>query len=137
MLRKVLSVTTIIVALILLFLLVRTLVHTFTGKPKVTSTSPGNSISQTAQNNAAKAKNKTANDKPNNSPAPVAKPVPVATSTTTVGTATNPTSGTSTSSSSSTKLSNTGPGETAMIVLASSASVGTMYLVRRKQIASL
>lgn len=134
MLRRVLSVITIIVALILLFLLARTLVHTFTGKPKITTTRPGSSISQSAQDNAAKAKNQATNNKP--APTPAATPTPVATSTTTNGTAASPATGT-TAPGNSAKLSNTGPGETALVVLATSSAVATMYLVRRKQLASL
>ena len=130
MLRRVLSVVTIIIAIILLFLLVRTLVHTFTGKPKPIDTKAGSSISQTAKDNAARA----SGQRPSTStPTPTATPTPVP-----AANATNPTAGTG-SSNGTTKsnLSNTGPGETAMAVFAGTAALGAMYVMRRRQLANL
>ena len=139
MLRKVLSIVTIIVAIILLFLLVRTLVGTFTGKPKPTDTKPGSSISQKAKDDAAKATTpkEPATPTPATNPAtptPVTTPTPVATPT-----GTNPATGTSTTSNTATNdnLVKTGPGETALAIFAGTAALGAMYLVRRKQLANL
>ena len=130
MLRRVLSIVTIIIAVILLFLLVRTLVHTFTGKPKPIDTKAGSSISQTAKDNAARA----SGQRPSTStptPTVTATPVPAAN-------ATNPSTGTGTSNGTAkSNLSNTGPGETAMAVFAGSAALGAMYVVRRRQLANL
>ena len=130
MLRKVLSIVTIIIAIILLFLLVRTLVHTFTGKPKPIDTKAGSSISQSAKDNAARA----SGQRPSTStptPTVTATPVPAAN-------ATNPSTGTGTSNGTAkSNLSNTGPGETAMAVFAGTAALGAMYVVRRRQLANL
>lgn len=130
MLRRVLSIVTIIIAVILLFLLVRTLVHTFTGKPKPIDTKAGSSISQSAKDNAARA----SGQRPSTStptPTVTATPVPAAN-------ATNPSTGTGTSNGTAkSNLSNTGPGETAMAVFAGSAALGAMYVVRRRQLANL
>ena len=130
MLRRVLSIITIIIAIILLFLLVRTLVHTFTGKPKPIDTKAGSSISQTAKDNAARA----SGQRPSTStptPTPTPTPVPAAN-------ATNPTAGTGTSNGATkSNLSNTGPGETAMAVFAGTAALGAMYVMRRRQLANL
>ena len=130
MLRKVLSIVTIIIAIILLFLLVRTLVHTFTGKPKPIDTKAGSSVSQSAKDNAARA----SGQRPSTStstPTVTATPVPAAN-------ATNPSTGTGTSNGTAkSNLSNTGPGETAMAVFAGTAALGAMYVVRRRQLANL
>ena len=126
MLRRVLSIVTIIIAIILLFLLVRTLVHTFTGKPKPIDTKAGSSISQTAKDNAARANGQ----RPSTS-TPTPTPVPTANPS-------NPSTGTSTSNGTvKSNLSNTGPGETAMAVFAGTAALCTMYVVRRRQLANL
>ena len=125
MLRKVLSVVTVIVALILLFLLVRTLVHTFSSRPRVTPPSkPQVSTSQPAKPQVAQPTAPAKTSTPEPAPTPMPTPVPSA----------NP--GTS-ATDHSTNLSNTGPGDTAMIVLAGTATIGTMYFVRRKQLSNL
>lgn len=132
MLRKVLSIVTIIIAIILLFLLVRTLVHTFTGKPKPIDTKAGSSISQSAKDNAARASGqRPSTSTPTPTPTVTATPVPAAN-------ATNPSTGTGTSNGTAkSNLSNTGPGETAMAVFAGTAALGAMYVVRRRQLANL
>lgn len=125
MLRRILSIIVAIVGLVLLFLLVRTLVHTFTGSSKVTPPAkPRVSVSRPAEPKSV-------------ATAPVDKS-PAAPATTPTAPVTKPATGTSTATTNgTTKLSNTGPNDIALISLGAGTGLSAMYIVRRRQLAQL
>lgn len=123
MLRRIISIVIGIIALIILFFLIRTAINAFRGNPEAdvpaqtqgTITEPGENPPN------ASAPGTSSTTRPSG-------PAPAPSGTNTAPPATAP---------AGENLANTGPTETAMVTIAVTSALGTMLYVRRRQLANL
>ena len=128
MLRKIITVVVIIIALIILFLLGRTVVNSFRDDPQPKSTAQTEATItepvETEPNVTTETNNESATADPST---PASNATPDA----------NTPSAAATTTTNNGDLANTGPGEIAAITIAATAAIGTTLLIRRRQLAQL